>query len=172
MITALLIFIIFVILFGASVIKGWIANIFGYGICGIVSLVLAVNLGSYIGEYGLFWVVGIVAIVVFCGLGIRVYFKERANNQMLKGARQMFQRYLPVASQHVSDPTKDAIKAQVVWSRFSSALKDKLKPSELAEIQSMLRAGQDQKLYWHCQTLIRSVYGADAVSILMQCEFS
>lgn len=58
MIVALLVVIVLILLFGAGVVKGWLANGIGMG-CGFLALVAAVLwLGSFFGENGVeyvFW---------------------------------------------------------------------------------------------------------------------
>ena len=63
MIIALLVVIVLVLLFGAGVVKGWLANGIGMG-CGFIAIVAAVLwLGSFFGENGPEYV-----IYGFCGL--------------------------------------------------------------------------------------------------------
>lgn len=57
MIVALLVLIILILLFGAGVVKGWIANVFTMG-CGFIAICLAlIWLGSVFGENGFMYVV-------------------------------------------------------------------------------------------------------------------
>lgn len=61
MIIALLILIVAILLFGAGVVKGFLANTIALAVGGVIVLTLALWLGSYLGEYGLIWVIVIVA---------------------------------------------------------------------------------------------------------------
>ncbi|WP_374944618.1 hypothetical protein [Sphingomonas sp.] len=83
MIVPLLIVIAFILLFGAAAVKGWVTNIFGFGVGGVILLVPALKLGSYLGEYGLFWVIAIVAGVVTLGFAIGINFEDRARAKAL-----------------------------------------------------------------------------------------
>lgn len=57
MIVALLVLIILILLFGAGVVKGWIANVATMG-CGFIAICLAlIWLGSFFGENGFLYVV-------------------------------------------------------------------------------------------------------------------
>jgi hypothetical protein len=66
-IVALLVLIILILLFGAGVLKGWIANVATMG-CGFISICLAlIWLGSFFGEHGFMYVVfaiGVIALVL------------------------------------------------------------------------------------------------------------
>jgi len=67
MIVALLVLIILILLFGAGVVKGWIANVATMG-CGFIAICLAlIWLGSFFGEHGFMYVVfaiGGIALVL------------------------------------------------------------------------------------------------------------
>ena len=89
MLIALVSLIVFILLFGAGAVKGWLTNIVGFGLGGIILLVLALKLGSYFGEYGLLWVIGIVGGVVASGFAIGIHFEDKAKRQMLSGAEKL-----------------------------------------------------------------------------------
>ena len=84
MIATLLVLILFILLFGASVVKGWLVNIAGFGMGGLILLLLTLKLGSYLGEYGPLWVIGIVAAVIAGGFAIGIHFEERPKREALK----------------------------------------------------------------------------------------
>lgn len=67
MIVALLVLIVLILLFGAGVVKGWIANVATMG-CGFIAICLAlVWLGSFFGENGFMYVmfaIGGIALVL------------------------------------------------------------------------------------------------------------
>lgn len=67
MIVALLVLIILILLFGAGVVKGWIANVATMG-CGFLAICLAlIWFGSFFGEHGFMYVVfaiGGIALVL------------------------------------------------------------------------------------------------------------
>jgi hypothetical protein len=58
MIVALLIVIILILLFGAGVVKGWLANVVGFGCGGLLVLAALLWLGSFFGENGFAYVMG------------------------------------------------------------------------------------------------------------------
>ncbi|HEY0113381.1 MAG TPA: hypothetical protein VGB59_09565 [Allosphingosinicella sp.] len=69
MIVALLLVIILILLFGAGVVKGWIANIVGFGCGGLVILVALLWLGSFFGEYGIRYVMwGVLGLLMLLAL--------------------------------------------------------------------------------------------------------
>lgn len=74
MIVALLLVIILILLFGAGVVKGWIANIVGLGCGGLAILVALLWLGSFFGENGfasIMWTIfGILMVLALIGLAV------------------------------------------------------------------------------------------------------
>ena len=67
MIAALLVLIVLVLLFGAGVVKGWLANAVGYSLGGLVLLVAAGWLISFLGDDGFIWMlvgIGVAAVLL------------------------------------------------------------------------------------------------------------
>ena len=70
MIAALLVLIVLILLFGAGVVKGWLANAVGYCLGGLVLLVAAGWLISFLGDDGFVWFVagiGVAAALLWIG---------------------------------------------------------------------------------------------------------
>jgi hypothetical protein len=64
MIVALLVLIVLILLFGAGVVKGWLANVAGLGCGGLVILVALLWLDSFFGENGVIYIVyGVGAVL-------------------------------------------------------------------------------------------------------------
>lgn len=74
MIVALLVVIILILLLGAGVVKGWIANGIGFGCGGLVILAALLWLGSYFGENGFKYIVwailGVFGVLLLIGLAV------------------------------------------------------------------------------------------------------
>jgi len=75
MIVALLVVIILILLFSASVVKGWIANVAGFG-CGTLAILVALLwLGSFFGESGFTYIVwgfmGILGLLAIAAVVVR-----------------------------------------------------------------------------------------------------
>jgi hypothetical protein len=68
-VVALLVLIVLILLFGAGVVKGWIANVVGYGCGGLAILAALLWVGSFFGEHGFMYVVyGILGLLLVLGL--------------------------------------------------------------------------------------------------------
>lgn len=68
MIAALLVLIVLILLFGAGVVKGWLANALGYCLGGLVLLVAAGWLISFLGDDGFIWMlagIGVAAVLLW-----------------------------------------------------------------------------------------------------------
>lgn len=83
MIVVLLLLIACILLFGAGVVKGWLTNIVGYGVGGTIVLLLALKLGSYMGEYGPLWVIAILAAVFGLAVLVEDYVRKRELAKLL-----------------------------------------------------------------------------------------
>ena len=88
MIVALLILIVFILLFGAGVVKGWLANTAALVFGGGIALMLALWLGSYLGEYGLIWVILIVAALFGAGVLVEDHVRRR-QIEKITGRKQL-----------------------------------------------------------------------------------
>lgn len=64
MIVALLVFIVLILLFGAGVVRGWLANVVGLGCGGLVILMALLWLGSFFGENGVTYIMYAIGAVL------------------------------------------------------------------------------------------------------------
>jgi hypothetical protein len=88
MTVALLILIVFILLFGAGVVKGWLANVMGYGLGGAILVVLLAYLGSFLGEYGVLWVLAIAAALLVLAVALEDVLLKRARQTKQKEQEQ------------------------------------------------------------------------------------
>jgi hypothetical protein len=75
MTVALLLLIVLILLFGAGVVKGWLANLAGVGCAAIVILAALLWLGSFFGENGpayiLYGILAAFSVLLLIGLAVR-----------------------------------------------------------------------------------------------------
>lgn len=120
MIVALLVLIVAILLFGAGVVKGFLANAISLGCGGMLILLIALWLGSFLGEYGLLWVIGIVVALFGLAVLVEEHVRKRELDKLL-GRNRPGRRPPPkpdVQHFHSDAPPKDERK------RLSRALRD------------------------------------------------
>lgn len=105
MVVVLLILIAFILLFGAGVVLGWLRNVVGFGIGGLILLILLLKLGSYFGEYGFLWVIGAVAAL----FGLAVAVEDRVLKPRLLAKL---------------DPYDEARMADLIWNRYVDDIRE------------------------------------------------
>jgi hypothetical protein len=89
MIVALLVLIVLILLFGAGVVRGWIANTITMG-CGFIAICLAlIWVGSFFGENGFLYAVMTIAGVALMLAVVGAVFNEagKARSKVTKPAR-------------------------------------------------------------------------------------
>ena len=118
MIVGLLLLIVAILLFGAGVVKVWLANIFGFGVGGLVLLVTILNLSSYLGGYGVLLVLVSVIGVVVGGLAIGIFFEDRAKQKLLND----------IKSRSLKPSATEPLQAHKVWGLYVRDIRERFSP--------------------------------------------
>jgi len=116
MVVAILVVIALILLFGAGVVKGWLANLFGLGCGGLVILAALLWLGSFFGENGFTYIVWtICGILALLAIAAAIFQANEGSERPVISKPYTPVNYdppAPVASQEVQQRDK-------VWAWFS-----------------------------------------------------
>ena len=146
MIAALLILIVFILLFGAAVVKGWLANA-AAGMVGFVILVgLVLRVGSFFGENG-------PAYVIFGGMGLLFVLAivAKAAEPTAPPART------PVPSKPSSTkpaPMPEPPAGHRVWAWYVNDIRERFSPASRDRARALYGAGDANGLDRFCRAEI------------------
>lgn len=150
MVVALLVLIVLILLFGAGVVKGWIANAATMG-CGFVAICLAlIWLGSFFGENGFLYVLLAIGGILLL-LGVLAAIFEHSTTQSPPAARRF-----PVPSvrpQPAPKPVPPAEPPAVdrVWGWYARDIALRFGATARAKAHALYDAGDAHALDLFCR---------------------
>lgn len=137
MIVALLILIVLILLFGAGVVKGWLANALGVGCGGLAILVALIWLGSFFGENGfqyiLWTIVGVMLLLVAIGLA---FDPNKPSRQVRVRPRPSSPAAIPIPAQ-APPPRREPLGRERVWEWYSDDIVHRFSPEAKAKAREL-----------------------------------
>jgi len=113
MIVALLLVIVLILLFGAGVVKGWLANVIGLGCGGLAILMALLWLGSFLGENGVTYLLYAIGVILMALVVAKVFIGSDGAPASSTRSKQTFSS--PKRNQLLSTDLRDQI-----WQRWSA----------------------------------------------------
>lgn len=154
MTTALLVVIILILLFGAGVVKGWLANLVGFGCGGILILAALLWLGSFFGENGFTYIVygimALIGILALIGIAIRAEPTSSTRNQSLPVTKS-------ATEEQVVAPTEPE-QHDRVWAWFADDIALRFTPEARAKATELYDANDVVGLDRFCRGQRNSPY--------------
>lgn len=154
MIVALLVLIVLILLFGAGVVKGWIANAVTMG-CGFIALCLAlIWLGSFFGENGFLYVLLAIGGIMLLLAALAAIFNDQVPTQppIVPRSPVSFDRPRP-APKPVARAEPPAVER--VWGWFAQDIALRFSPEARAKARELYDAGNAHGLDRFCRDEIQ-----------------
>ena len=154
MIVALLVLIVLILLFGAGVVKGWLANAATMG-CGFIAIILALMwAGSFFGENGFRYVLLVLGGILLLLALLAAVFKEQASADPPAAAKNAGSTPRPrPPAKPTPAPEPPAIDR--VWGWFAGDIALRFSPEARAKAYELYNAGNAHGLDRFCREEIR-----------------
>lgn len=140
MIVALLVLIVLILLFGAGIVKGWIANAVTMG-CGFITICLAlIWLGSFFGENGFLYVLLAIGGIMLLLAAFAVIFNDHAPPEPSKISRPPISADRPRQAPKPKPPTEQP-PVDRVWGWFAQDIALRFSPESRGQARQLYDAG-------------------------------